>query len=147
MRVYSDTSSLIKLVVDEDGSAEVREFLPRLWPIAALEFTPVEIASGLRRTLHRGTISIRDAQLADSQLGEIWADMLQLPLTTPIVQDARTIVFQHDLCTVDSLHLAAALQLSRDIDDEVVLATFDRRLANAASSAGLDTWPREFPKE
>ncbi|MCK9519757.1 MAG: acyl-CoA dehydrogenase family protein, partial [Dehalococcoidia bacterium] len=47
---------------------------------------------------------------------------------------------------MDSLHLAAALQLSDDLDEQVILAAFDQWLANAAISRGPAGVARRVPQ-
>jgi hypothetical protein len=43
------------------------------------------------------------------------------------------------------VQLAAALTWQEALGQEIVLATFDRQLWQAAPHAGLRAWPSEFP--
>lgn len=55
-----------------------------------------------------------------------------------LVEDAAALAVARDLRTLDSLHLAAALVLPRD---ELIFATWDRRLHMAAIAEGLEPLP------
>lgn len=59
-----------------------------------------------------------------------------------VVERAARLVGAAGLRTLDAVHLASALALP---DDGLVLATWDRRLWNAAESNGLSTLPTERP--
>ena len=56
----------------------------------------------------------------------------------PLVERAAALTIERELRSLDSLHLAAALVLP---GDELVLATWDRRLHTAATLEGLQLLP------
>jgi predicted nucleic acid-binding protein len=55
-----------------------------------------------------------------------------------LVEDAASLAIEHELRSLDALHLAAALLLPRD---DLRFATWDRRLQSAAAAAGLTLIP------
>jgi predicted nucleic acid-binding protein len=55
-----------------------------------------------------------------------------------LVEDAAALAVKHELRSLDSLHLAAALLIA---DADLVFATWDRRLHRAARTEGLDLLP------
>jgi uncharacterized protein len=55
-----------------------------------------------------------------------------------LVEDAATLAIERELRSLDALHLAAALKISQD---DLVLATWDRRLHAAAGAEGLRLIP------
>ena len=56
----------------------------------------------------------------------------------PLVEHAAALALARDLRSLDSLHLAAALVLPRE---DLVFATWDRRLHAAARAEGLELLP------
>ncbi len=57
----------------------------------------------------------------------------------PLADEAARLAVDHDLRSLDALHLAAALVLPREA---LTVATWDVRLHTAATSAGLPVIPR-----
>lgn len=55
-----------------------------------------------------------------------------------LVEDAAKLAIDHELRSLDALHLAAAIVLPRD---DLLLATWDRRLHAAAGAKGLALIP------
>jgi hypothetical protein len=45
----------------------------------------------------------------------------------------------------DSVQLASALTWQESVGEEIVLATFDQQLWEAAKRTGLKAWPDELP--
>jgi predicted nucleic acid-binding protein len=58
-----------------------------------------------------------------------------------LVVDAATLAVGHELRSMDALHLAAALMLPRD---DLLLATWGRRLHTAAGAEGLALTPERL---
>lgn len=55
-----------------------------------------------------------------------------------LAEDAAALAVERELRSLDALHLAAALTIA---DDDLVLATWDRRLHAAARAKGLRLIP------
>jgi predicted nucleic acid-binding protein len=69
---------------------------------------------------------------------EEWPAFTIIEVDQRLVEDAATLTIEHELRSLDALHLAAARVLPVD---GLVLATWDRRLHAAAGSAGLHLLP------
>ena len=67
-----------------------------------------------------------------------WAAFAVVEGDQQLVEDAASLALEHDLRSLDSLHLAAALVLP---GDELVFATWDARLHAAARGEGLALLP------
>ncbi len=67
-----------------------------------------------------------------------WPAFGVIELDQPLAEEASRLAVDHDLGSLDALHLAAALVLPRDA---LKVATWDRRLHAAAASAGLPLTP------
>jgi predicted nucleic acid-binding protein len=80
---------------------------------------------------------------ATATIKEEWAAFSVVEVDQPLVEHAAELAIERELRSLDSLHLAAALLLP---DEDLVFATWDRRLHAAASAAGLEPLPRTLPR-
>lgn len=69
---------------------------------------------------------------------EEWPSFGVLEVDEALTEQAAHLAVEHDLRTLDALHLAAALLLP---PDQLVLATWNRRLHAAASERELEVLP------
>lgn len=67
-----------------------------------------------------------------------WPAFGVIEIDQALVENAAALAFKRDLRSLDALHLAAALLLG---GEELVLATWDRRLHAAARAEGLELLP------
>lgn len=63
-----------------------------------------------------------------------WSDINVIEVDAALVERAAELAIEGPLRSLDALHLAAALAVA---GDDLVLATWDRRLAAAASGNGV----------
>jgi len=70
-----------------------------------------------------------------------WPSFGIIELNQPLVEQAATLALDHDLRSLDSIHLAAALVLDHG---GLRFATWDRRLHRAAEAEGLRVLPESF---
>ena len=75
---------------------------------------------------------------ATNPVREEWPAFGVVEIDQRLVERAAALAIDRDLRSLDSLHLAAALLLP---DDELILATWDRRLHTAASAERLQLLP------
>lgn len=133
MILYLDTSSLIKLYVEESGSAEV----DRLVGEATLTCTSVvayaEARSALARLGREGGLTAEEQTLAKVDLDQDWPHYLSVEVTPEIWRTAGDLAEKHALRGFDSIHLASFLYLaSADLGDPLLFSSFDDRLNRAA---------------
>jgi predicted nucleic acid-binding protein len=69
---------------------------------------------------------------------EEWPAFAVIEVDQALVEHAAGLALARDLRSLDSLHLAAALVLP---GEDLVFATWDRRLHTAADAEGLDLLP------
>lgn len=120
---YFDSSALLKLVFDERGSPELREFERGLDRRLSSALAEVEVLRSARR---RG----RDATVAASA---ILHRIGLLPLSMAILERAA-ILDPPLLRSLDAIHIASALSIRDSIDG---LVTYDRRMREAAETHGI----------
>ncbi len=126
MAHYLDTSALVKLVVAEEETAALREWLGEAdrSPVSC-DLARTELLRAVRRAAPDRVVQAREV------------------LDSITLIDVGTQNFEHAgrleptlLRTLDALHLAVALELGDDLDG---LVTYDERLAQAARLNGVPT--------
>lgn len=122
--VYIDTSAVLKLIVSEPESPALqgwlRENKPRLLSSALVEVESIRACN-------------RVSQEQMAQLALILEQIIQVPLSRSICRVAA-VLQPVTLRSLDSLHLATALQLAEDID---AVLTYDQRMKESATLAGF----------
>lgn len=137
MILYLDTSSLVKLYVDEDCSDIVREWVEEAEAVATSRVTYPEALSAFARRWNRGDLMDEEMTLARESFAGDWPVFLLLPVDE---RRAGGLVIEHLLRGFDAVHLAAAKDLAeRFPSEEVVFSTFDGALLRAARAEGLST--------
>jgi hypothetical protein len=91
---------------------------------------------GLVETVRATTLAA--GHNAASHFRDEWPAFGVIELDQPLADAASRLAVDHDLPSLDALHLAAALVLPRDA---LTVATWDRRLHAAAASVGLPLAP------
>ena len=132
MTLYLDTSSLVKLYVEENGSDEVRARVAR----ADVLTTSVVAFAETRATLARMR---RDKKLSPARYAQTkqrfvdgWPAMLSHEVTGELVRSAGDLAEQHGLRGFDSIHLATFAHVLEQSVDEVEFSSFDTRMVAAA---------------
>jgi uncharacterized protein len=125
MQLYLDSSALVKLVVSEAESSALRTYL-------AERRSDARMAAALARTeVVRAVAMHRSIELVETARSII-ARLHLVPLNNRLL-DAAATKLPPDLRTLDAIHLAAAMTAP----DLRAIVTYDRRLADAAATAGL----------
>jgi predicted nucleic acid-binding protein len=62
------------------------------------------------------------------------------------VERAEALAWEHGLRGYDAVQLASALTWKESVGEEIVVATFDQQLWDAAKRSGLHVWPEELPR-
>ncbi len=83
-------------------------------------------------------VGLAAGEAATRHLRDEWPAFGIIEVDQRLVENAAAIAVEHELRSLDALHLAAALVLPAD---ELALATWDHRLHAAAGSAGLSLVP------
>ncbi len=121
---YLDTSAAVKLVVVEQGSKALRKWL---------ESRDGEVGSSdlLRTELFRATRRTAPEQMVQARA--VLDSLVLVTLSTAVCE--RAAMLEPDLLrSLDSLHLAAALEFGDELEG---IITYDQRLAEGARSLGI----------
>jgi len=135
--LYLDTSSLVKLYVEEVGSTAIKNLRGLARGIATSLVTYAETRSALARA-HAGLRLDDDAyRLGLEAFRGEWQSVLVRDVTRPIVLFAGDLAEKHLLRGFDAIHLASALTLQVEFDEPVTFSAADDRLTSAAAAEGL----------
>ena len=141
MSVYLDTSALIKLYVEEEGTEQVVEATQDAADgrVIIVDLTPLEARSAIRRREREGDISAADA---DQVLRQIENDcsmtFLMQPSTSAVMEEAARLIDRHPLRAYDALQLAGCLVVRDGMPGPVTFVCADSRLCDAARQEGLE---------
>ncbi len=141
MILYLDTSSLVKLYVEEDGSDEVRELAGNGQTISSSWVAYAEARSAFARRYRGGGVSILEYGKRVDDFERDWGGYLKLDVHSQVLRTAGQLTEKHGLRALDAIHLASALDLkggSTTPPLAVVFSSADRRLQEAARAEGLE---------
>lgn len=126
MRLYLDSSALVKLVQRETESDALRRFLRRRRTdqLVTSSLAPVEV---VRAVLVGGPSALAQARRQLSRLDQIL-------LSTDLLDRAAMLAPNVQLRSLDAIHLAAAQVVGADLR---AVITYDRRMEDAAQDLGL----------
>ncbi len=128
-----DASALVKRYVAEPGSDVVRDAMAQAdgWFMCRAGYVETVRAVGLAA-----------GKKAARTVREEWPAIGVIEIDQRLVEHAAELTIDLDLRSLDALHLAAALVLPRD---DLVIATWDRKLHAAARTTGLRLIPETVP--
>ena len=143
MSLYLDTSALVKLYVEEVGSALVRKWVHEADVVATsiLAYAEARAAFARRR---------REKQIAPAAYAQIlrefepdWGRYVVLDATDPLIRHAGKLAEVHALGAYDAIHLASAKILKDRVIPPVSFASWDTTLTVAALKEGLNALPHD----
>ncbi|MGZ8443903.1 MAG: type II toxin-antitoxin system VapC family toxin [Candidatus Binatia bacterium] len=137
MRLYLDTSALVKLYVVEDGSSLVRRFVAEAETVATSLVTYVEARAALSRRRREGILAVPDYNRILREFNDEWKRYFVMDITNPLVKNAAMLAELHALRGYDAIQLASAESFREKINDPVVFGCWDSRLEAAARRQGL----------
>lgn len=134
MITYVDTSTLIKLIIDEEGSDRADMIWQSADQVAAASLILVEARAALASAARLGRLTKTQHRTAKTELGTFYDDLHVVAITDELVGDAAEIAEVEGLRGYDAVHLAAALMIGA-----TVLTSADTALCDAAARRGLHT--------
>jgi uncharacterized protein len=137
--LYLDTSSLVKLYVEEAGSDSVRRLVAGADRIAVSIVAYPEAHSAFARRRRERGLTPAGLRSAKTALERDWSRTVRLAVTEDVYRAAASLAERHALKALDSIHLASFLSLRRRLPrGGAAFSSFDRRLKRAALNA---RWP------
>ena len=127
MILFCDTSALLKLFIDEQGSESMIKARTSSAGIAVCRITWAESMAAFAQ--------------ARSMFEQSWPGFAIADVTQPLVEKAGVFAEAFGLRGFDSVQLAAAHQLHEHFALPLTFACFDRRLNQAAKLLQLEVLP------
>ena len=132
MITYVDTSSLLKLIVEEPGSDRAALIWDTADALAAASVIVVEGRAALAAAARGGRITAAQHRNAKRELTALIDDLALVQVTDELVGRAADLAEAESLRAYDAVHLAAALTVGA-----TVLTSADTALCDAALRQGL----------
>lgn len=132
MITYVDTSTLIKLLIDEVGTMAAG----RIWDEADVLVTArighIEARAALAAARKQGRMAAVALRAAVAGLELLWSQMSVVEIDHELMRFAGDLAEKHSLRGYDAVHLAAAHLVGAD-----VFSSADHRLCAAATASGF----------
>ena len=138
MIAYFDTSALLKLVIDEDGTDKAAFLWQQAGEVVASRLAWPEAAAALAAARRGRRLSDKGYQTAADGLLACLARCAMVSVADPLIDQAADLAGGYALRAADAIHLATALAV---LEFDSVFVTWDRRLRLAAVQAGLVSAP------
>jgi predicted nucleic acid-binding protein len=138
VRLYLDTSALVKIYVDEEGSAGCRQAVSEADLIATSALAYVEARAAFNRRRHEGGLPPRSYRRVIADLDVDWPSYAVVDVTESVIRAGARLAERHRLRAYDAVHLASATVL-REVGsaEPVMFASWDAVLGRAARREGL----------
>ena len=135
MIVYADTSALVKLYIEEDGSETTHRCMEDAEFAVTSRVAYVEARSAFARRKQAGDLTQRAHRQIVRQLNDDWKRWLRLDFQSV---PAGELAAKHLLRGFDAVHLSSALGFSASKEPlSLLFLAFDARLNTAAEVEGL----------
>ena len=134
---YLDTSSLVKLYIQEEGSDVVLDLLHMADALVTSVVAYPEARAAFSRRYHEGGFNSKEFNRIKQGLNDDWQHYAVVQLTPDLALKAGEIAEIRRVRGFDAIHLASALALQVKLTDSIIFSCFDHRLNKAAEQAGL----------
>jgi uncharacterized protein len=131
MIVYLDTSSLVKLYVEEEGSAEVAAIVKNARATATSMIAYAEARAAFARRFREGSLTRRAYKTLLVSFEKDWINYVQVKVSHDLVRLAGDLAEKHGLRGLDAIHLSSAISLLKS-KVRVVFMCHDDKLQKAS---------------
>jgi len=138
MIVYLDTSSLVKLYIEEDESSKVDVLVKSSEVTATSLVAYAEARAAFARRFREKAFTADEYNLLKEFFDKDWNRYLILSVTRDMIRLASDLAEKHALGGFDSIHLASALTLRQELSSLIVFSCFDDNLQKASECEDLD---------
>jgi predicted nucleic acid-binding protein len=138
MILYLDTSILVKLYVEEKESSKVDALVKSSKVTATSLVAYADARAAFARRFREKAFTSNEYNRIKEFFNKDWRRYLILNVTENMIRLAGNLAEKHALRGFDSIHLASALTLRREISPPIVFSCFDDNLQKASDQEGLD---------
>ena len=132
MITYVDTSSLLKLLIDEDGSERAELIWDTAHVLAGSALIVVEASAALAAAEQDARPTAAQHRNAKGELAPLLDELSIVEVTEQLIADAADLAEQEAPRGYDAVHLASALMIGAEL-----VTSADAALCDAAARRGL----------
>lgn len=144
MILYLDASALVKRYVEERGTTQVARAIRAAEIAGTSIITRAEIAAALSKAVRVGALHPDGANLARAKFHRDWPSLIRIQTTEALIAYADELAWGLGLRAYAAVQLASASVWRDTLEEEITVATFDRRLWEAARQQGLVPFPSDL---
>jgi len=144
--LYLDASALVKRYVAERGSPEVADAIAGAEVVGTSLISRAEMAAALGKAVRTEALTHETAASVLQLFRSEWPTLVRVQATEVLVARADVLAWELGLRGYDAVHLASALSWQEGLGVPVTMATFDRRLWEAAEQRGLRLFANRLEK-
>lgn len=137
MITYFDTSSLVKLYVEEDYSGAVNDLFDKCDIAATSLIAYAEARVAFSRRFREKAFSQEDYKKIVVDFKADWDNYLIISVTNDLILQAGEFAEKYSLRGFDSIHLSSAITLKQKLQSEIYFSCFDSNLNSAAKQVFL----------
>jgi len=137
MILYLDTSSLLKLYVEEKGSAKVLDLLKSSEMAATSIVGYAEARAAFARKFREKAFTSRKYGRFVSTFNKDWDSYLIVKVTKEVVWLAGDLAERHSLKGLDAIHLSSAITLGKESSSPITFSCADLKLQKASKLEDL----------
>ena len=138
MVVYLDTSSLVKLYVEEEDSPKIADLVRSSKATATSLIAYTEARAAFARRFRENAFTPGEYKHLISVFDKDWENYLIVRVTKELVRLAGNLAEKHSLRAFDAIHLSSAIILRSEISAPLIFSCSDRKLQQASNLEDLD---------
>ena len=136
MRLYLDSSALVKLYIDEKHSDRVWDLVAAADGLWTASVAYAEVRAAFSRRQREGSLAPLDQQRAVEDFNADWTRVNHVIPDVQLSRVAGELAMAHALRGFDAVHLACALRVV-ELEGPTLMLGFDGALMRAAVVRGL----------
>jgi predicted nucleic acid-binding protein len=140
--LYLDTSSMVKLYVDESGSSLITALVKEAAAVGTSIIAYAEARAAFARRFREKAFTAADYKRLILSFEGDWPNYFMVSITQALAKRAGHLAEKHALRGYDAVHLASALILKDELKEPPVFSCFDEKLGKASLKEGLAQPPR-----
>ncbi len=137
MILYLDTSSLVKLYVEEDESDIVDNLVKSAKVTATSIVAYAEARAAFARRFRENAFTKNEYNRLVSAFNDDWRNYLIINVKEELVKQAGTLAEKHSLRGFDAIHLSSAVTVKQKTASSTFFSCFDIKLQTASQIEGL----------
>ncbi len=138
MILYLDTSSLVKLYTEEEGSSDVANLVRSSKVTGTSLVAYAEARAAFARRFREKAFTQREYGRLILSFAEDWDNYLIIRVTKELVRLAGGLAEKYGLRGFDAIHLSSAVTLHKELDTPIIFSCFDEKLEAASQLEELD---------